>query len=34
MARSIHVRYDGGDVEDVTRDELDAIADEGRIGIG
>ena len=34
VARSIHIRYDGGGVEDVTRDKLDAIADEGSIGIG
>ena len=33
MAKSIRVRYDDGDVEDFTRDELDTIANEGSIEI-
>ena len=34
VAKSIHVRYNDGDVEDVTRDKLDTIDNEGSIGIG
>ena len=34
VAKSIRVRYDDGDVEDVTHDKLYTIADEGSIGIG
>ena len=34
VAKSIHVRYYDGGVEDVTRYELDTIAYEGSIGIG
>ena len=34
MAKSIRVRYNDRDVDDVTRDELDTIYDECSIGIG
>ena len=34
LAKSIRARYDDGDVEDVTRDDLDTIPNEGSIGIG